>query len=219
MKIFLDTASRDVIKKWLPTGLVDGITTNPSHLSKEGTDTKQVLKDICAMTDGPVSIEVVEKAPDDVYRQAKEISSFASNVVVKIPCHKDYYPVIKKLADEEIRMNITLVFSPLQVMFVSKLGAEMISPFLGRWDDIGVSGLELLDQAITIKHQYQFQSQILAASIRSVLQWQQVAQMGVDIATVPVGVFEKAMQHPLTTQGIEMFDADWSKLGKKNLFD
>lgn len=218
MKIFLDTANRELIKKWLPTGLIDGITTNPTLLSKEDPDTKKVLKDICSMVEGPVSIEVIEKSPEKVLEQARHIAEFASNVVVKIPFHTDYLPVIKTCVEEEIKVNVTLVFTPLQALMVAKLGVEFISPFLGRWDEIGVDGVTMLEEITTIRDLYEFSSQILAASIRTVLHWQRVAQTGADIVTLPPAVFEAAMKHPLTDRGIEMFDADWKKLGRQDLF-
>jgi len=217
MKIFLDTANRDVIKKWLPTGLVDGITTNPSHLSKEGSDTKQVLLDICSMVPGPVSIEVVEKSPDMVYAQAKQIAALAPNVVVKIPCLLEYLPVIKKLSAEKVKLNITLVFSEIQALVVSKLDVTYISPFVGRWDDIGQEGMELVENLVDIKNTYDFSSQILAASIRTVFQWRQSALAGADVVTLPPTVFEQGLKHPLTDRGVELFDNDWKKLGKVNL--
>ena len=219
MKIFLDTANRELIKKFLPTGLIDGITTNPTHLSKEGSDTKQVLRDICAMVQGPVSIEVVEKSPDAVLAQARQIAQFATNAVVKIPCAAEYFSVIKTAVQEGIKINVTLVFTPLQALFVSKLGVEMISPFLGRLDDIGVDGLTTLEEVIAIRDLYEFSSEILAASIRSVIQWQHITQMGADIITLPPAIFEQALKHPLTDRGMELFDADWKKLGKKGIFD
>jgi transaldolase len=219
MYIFLDTANRELIKKWMPTGLIDGVTTNPSLLSKEGSNPKAVLQDICSMVEGPVSIEVVEKEPEAVEKQAREIASFAENVVVKIPCVKEYLPVIKRLADDEIAINVTLVFSPLQALLVAKLGVSYISPFLGRWDDIGVDGLELLEQTVALKNLYEFDSDILAASIRSVLQFQQAFSCGADVVTVPPEILEKSLKHPLTDRGVEMFDADWKKVGKKSLFE
>ena len=219
MKLFLDTANREVIKKWVATGLVDGVTTNPTLLSKEGNDSKAVLRDICAMVSGPVSIEVVEKEPAAVLAQAREISKFAKNVVVKIPFATEYLPVIKAAVDEGIKINVTLVFTPLQALLAAKLGVEFISPFVGRWDDIGVEGMRLLEEIITIRDMYAFQSKILAASIRTLLHWQQAAAMGADIATVPPAVMEQATKHPLTERGIALFDADWKKLGKKNLFE
>jgi transaldolase len=219
MKIFLDTANREYIKKLLPTGVIDGITTNPSLLSKEGSQTKQVLQDICAMVPGPVSIEVVEKHPDAVLKQAREIAKFAKNIVVKIPFSIEYMPVIKTLAQEGIALNITLVFTPLQALMVAKLGVTFISPFLGRWDDIGVDSIELLEQTIDMKESYDFESEILAASIRTVMQWQQVVQAGANIVTVPPAILEQVFKHPLTQNGIALFDADWQKLGKSSLFE
>jgi len=220
MKIFLDTASRELIKKWMGTGLVDGITTNPTHLSKEGHDTKQVLRDICTMLPNcPISIEVVEKAPDAVYNQAVEISKFAPNVVVKIPCLTEYLPVINKCVKEGIKINVTLVFSEIQAILVAKLGVTYISPFVGRLDDIGQDGAKLIDDLMVIKKNYNFSSQILAASIRSVEHWRRVALAGADVVTLPPAVFESGVKHQLTDKGVEMFDADWRKLGKKGLFD
>lgn len=219
MKIFLDTANRELIKRWVPTGLVDGVTTNPSLLSKEGSDIKTVLKDICAMVPGPVSIEVVEKTPDAVLTQAREIARFASNVVVKIPFAEQYLPVIKTLAADGIKINATLVFTPLQALFMAKLGVEMISPFLGRWDDIGVDGLSVLEDIITVKDLYGFNSQIIAASVRNLMHMQKIALMGADIITAPPAILEQAVKHPLTERGIELFDNDWKKVGKKSLFE
>jgi transaldolase len=217
MKIFLDTANRDMIKKWVATGIIDGVTTNPSLLSKEGTSTKEVLTDICKMVDGDVSIEVVKKDPQDVYGQAKEIASLSDNVVVKIPYAQEYLPVIKKLAQEGVKINVTLIFSMLQALLVAKLGVTYISPFIGRWDDIDVNGLELIDKLMLIKNQYGFDSEILAASIRHVMHWHEVALAGVDVATVPPKLLDQVMYHPLTEVGIKKFDADWNKLGKQEL--
>lgn len=219
MKIFLDTASRELIKKLIPTGLINGVTTNPTLLSREGSDTKAVLRDICAMVEGPVSIEIVEKSPEAVLAQARQIAQFAPNVVVKIPFAPQYLPVIHQLVQEEIMVNVTLVFSPLQALLVAKLDVELISPFIGRLDDTGVDGVAILEEIVSIKNLYEMSSQILAASVRSVAQWQRIAQTGVDIVTLPPAVFEQAMHHPLTDRGIELFDADWKKLGKKSLFE
>jgi len=217
MKIFLDTANRELIKKWVATGLIDGVTTNPTLLSKEGGDIKQALRDICSMVPGPVSIEVIEKDPAAVLAQAREIAKFAKNVVVKIPFAEQYLPIIKTAVDEGIRINATLIFTPIQALLMAKLGVEFISPFVGRWDDIGVEGVGLLEEVVTVKDLYNYSSQILAASIRSVLHWQTIAKTGVDVITLPPAVFAQAMKHPLTERGIEMFDADWKKLGKDSL--
>jgi len=219
MKIFLDTANREFIKKWLPTGLIDGITTNPSHLSKEDPDSKKVLREICAMVPGDVSIEVVEKNPEEVLKQALQISKFAPNVVVKIPCAPEYLSVIHELAKQDVKINVTLVFTSLQALMVAKLGVTYISPFIGRWDEIGVDGIDCLASIIHMKQTYDYSSQILAASVRHITHWQKAVELGADVVTVPQAVFEQAMKHPLTDRGIEIFDNDWKKLGKKSLFE
>lgn len=219
MKLFLDSADRTAIKKWVVTGIIDGVTTNPSLLSKEGNNTKEVLLDICKMVPGDVSIEVVEKSPEAVYEQAKEIASLADNVVVKIPFSQEYLSIIKKLVSEGVKINVTLVFSLVQALLVAKLGVKYISPFIGRLDDIDHDGMQLIEEIMHIKDMYGFSSEILAASIRHVMHVHQSALAGADIATVPPILLEKMMHHPLTTQGIEKFDADWQKLGKKNLLD
>lgn len=217
MRIFLDTANYNDIKKWVATGLIDGVTTNPTHLSKEGADIKKNLLDICAMVEGDVSIEVVEKSPEAVYQQAHEIAKLADNVVVKIPFNVMYLPTIKKLVEEEIRLNITLIFSALQALMMYKLGVYIISPFVGRIDDTGVDGMELVAECMDIKNMYDYETDVLAASIRTLAHWKQSALVGADIVTLPPSLFEKAMHHPLTEQGIAMFDADWKKLDKKTL--
>ncbi|KKQ48632.1 MAG: putative transaldolase [candidate division TM6 bacterium GW2011_GWF2_38_10] len=217
MKIFLDTASREVIKKWSVTGLIDGVTTNPSLLVKEDGEPKKVLTDICAMISGPVSFEVVEKDPDAVYKQAREIAACAPNVVVKIPCLQEYLPVIHRLSCEGIALNITLVFTALQALMMAKLGVAYISPFVGRWDDLGHEGVALLQELVTIKKHYGFSTQILAASLRSPLHWKQAALVGVDVVTIPPAVIEQGIKHPLTDKGVALFDADWKKAGRTQL--
>ncbi len=218
MKLFLDTANKELIKKWILTDLVDGVTTNPSLLSKEGENPKEVLLEICKMVDGDVSIEVVEKEPEKVYTQAKQISQVAKNVVVKIPFTFEYLPVISKLTKEGVAINVTLIFSLAQAMLVAKLGVKYISPFIGRWDDIDVDGMDLIENLVIMKNNYEFESQILAASIRHVIHLHQSILMGVDVATIPPNLLDKVFAHPLTLQGIEKFDADWRKLGKEELF-
>ena len=217
MKLFLDTANRELIKKWMPTGVIDGITTNPTHLSKEGTSTKAVLLDICSMVPGDVSIEVVKKSPSDVYAQAKEIAALAKNVVVKIPFGFEYLPVIHKLAQEDVPLNITLVFTVVQATLVAKLGVRYISPFIGRWDDIDVDGLQLLEDIRMAMDNYGFESELLAASIRSTIHLQKAILIGADVATIPPTLLDKLFRHPLTEEGIAKFDADWQSLGKKEL--
>lgn len=214
MKIFLDTADLVAIRKYIPTGLIDGITTNPSHLSKEGGDAKKRVLEICALLPkGEISVEITEQEPDAVYKQAKQIAALAPNVVVKIPCHSLYYPVINKLAHEGVRLNITLVFTMVQALMMSKMDVAMVSPFVGRWDDIDVEGTDLLCDMREMLDQYNFKTQLLAASIRSVRHFHKAILAGADIITLPIEVLEKSMEHPLTDQGIEKFNADWKKLG------
>ena len=219
MKLFLDTANRELIKKWRPTGLVDGVTTNPSLLSKEGHNTKEVLLDICKIVKGDVSIEVVEKDPDAVYKQALQIANVAPNVVVKIPFAQEYLPIINKLVKEGVKINVTLIFSILQALLVAKLGVKYISPFVGRWDDIDIDGMEVIEKIIIAKKNYGFESEVLAASIRHVIHLQQSVLLGADVATIPPTLLEKIMDHPLTKEGIKKFDTDWAKLGKKDLLN
>lgn len=219
MKLFLDTANIELIKEWLPTGVIDGVTTNPSLLAKETGNIKENLLEICKLVDGDVSIEVVEKDPEKVYSQAKEISALAENVIVKIPFAKEYLPVISKLSKEGVKINVTLIFSLTQALLVSKLGVTYISPFIGRWDDIDVDGMNLIEDLMVMKENYGFKSEILAASIRNVIHLQKSIFAGADVATIPPTLLDKLFKHPLTLQGIEKFDADWKKLGKNSLFE
>jgi len=214
MKIFLDTASIKEIKKWMATGLVDGVTTNPSLISKEKGDAKKIIKEICKLVkDGDVSVEVTEKDPKKVYAQAQKIAKIAKNVVVKIPCHPDYFEVIKKLVDKKINLNITLVFSVLQGMMMCKLGVKYISPFIGRLDDVDCDGLDLVANLRQMIDEYVFlNTKIIAASIRGMRHFHEVALLGADVATVPSAVLEKAAHHPLTDKGIKKFLEDWKKL-------
>ncbi len=214
MNIFLDTADIDAIKKWAQTGIIDGVTTNPTHLSKEGANPLEVIKEICAIVpDGEISVEVTEQDPHAVYEQAKKIAALAPNVLVKVPCHLKYYEIINRLQQEEVPLNITLVFSLEQGLMMSKLGVNYISPFVGRLDDIGVNGSELLYQLCDMRDQYDFETGILAASIRSAKHFQEAILAGVDAITVPSKVLEEVTQHQLTDAGMEKFNADWEKLG------
>lgn len=219
MKLFLDTANISVIKQWVPTGVIDGITTNPSLLAKESGNIKKNLLEICKLVDGDVSIEVIEKDPAKIYYQAKEISALAENVIVKIPFAKEYLTVISKLSKENVKINVTLVFSLTQALLVSKLDVAYISPFIGRWDDIDIDGMNLIKNLMIMKNNYRFKSEILAASIRNVMHLHKSIIAGVDVATIPPTLLDKLFKHPLTCQGIEKFDSDWKKLGKNSLFE
>ena len=214
MKIFLDTADVKQIAKWTETGLIDGVTTNPTHLSKEKVDPKKTVLEICKLLPkGEISVEVTEKKPEAVYKQAKDIAKLSKNIFVKIPCHRDYYPVIAKLVQERVKLNITLVFTLIQGLMMCKLGVHYISPFVGRWDDIDVDGLDVLYQLRHMIDEYGFETGLLAASIRGVRHFNEAIMAGADVVTVPIEVLEKSTDHLLTDQGIEKFDTDWKKLG------
>jgi transaldolase len=214
MKIFLDTAEYAVIERWCHTGLIDGVTTNPTHLSKEGNDPKAVVKKICHLLgDKPVSVEVTETAPDKIYTQAQALAALASNVIVKIPCHTDYFSVIQRLVQEKISLNITLVFTLMQGLCVSKLGVSYISPFVGRLDDIDANGISLLNDLRQMLDAYEYETELLAASLRTVSQVHAAIEAEVDAITLPAQVLEKSIMHPLTEHGMQLFATDWKKLG------
>jgi transaldolase len=212
MKIILDSVDIVQIQKW--AYFIDGVTTNPTLLAKNGSDPLTRIKEILALLPGKdVSVEVTELEPDAMYAQAHKIAKLGSNVLVKIPCHKDYYPVIARLVNDGIKLNITLVFSLFQALSMCKLGVVYISPFIGRLDDHDIDGSELLFQLRGTIDAYNYKTQILAASIRSVLHVHEALLAGVDAITMPVKVLELAAEHQLTDQGIATFNADWQKLG------
>lgn len=219
MKIFLDCADPKIIEKYVETGLIDGVTTNPSLLSAQGARTKEIIMNILNIVPGDVSIEVVEKDPEKVYAQAHQIAKLGDNAVVKIPFAFEYLPTIAKLVADGVKLNITLIFSALQGLMVAKLGVSYISPFVGRLDDISSDGMVLIEDLVTLREQYDFPTEILAASIRHVMHWERAALLGADIATLPPAVIEAACKHPLTDLGIKKFDEDWRKLNKLNLLD
>jgi transaldolase len=216
MQIFLDSADKASIERALKTGLVSGLTTNPTLLSKiaNGQNIDNMLKQICALMDPfDVSIEVTEQEPAAVYAQAKKIAQIAPNVVVKIPCAYKYLEVINKLVQEDIPVNITLVFTVMQGLLMAQLGVRYISPFVGRLDDIDSNGLELIEELRTVLDNYGLETQILAASMRHIRHVHQVALLGADIVTMPVELFEHLLDHPLSKLGMEKFESDWKKLG------
>lgn len=216
MKLFLDTADVQKIATWKDTGLIDGVTTNPTHLSKEKGNPRKIVLEICKLLpQGLISVEVTEKKPEAVYKQAKAITKLSKNILVKIPCHRDYYPIIAQLAKERVKMNITLVFTLIQGLMMCKLGVDYISPFVGRWDDIDVDGVAVLSQLRAMIDEYGFNTGLLAASVRGVRHLNEVIGVGADAVTVPVTVLEKSTEHLLTDRGIELFDRDWKKLGIK----
>jgi transaldolase len=215
MKFFIDTAEIEEIKQANLRGWVDGVTTNPSLIAKSGKDFFTVIKEICKEVTGPVSAEVISLKADEMVREGLELAKIASNVVVKIPMCEDGMIAVKKLKAEGIRTNVTLVFSPMQALLAAKAGASMVSPFVGRLDDIGVDGMEVVDQIIQTYQNYDFDTEVLVASVRSPMHIQIAAEMGADIATIPFKVMQQMTHHPLTDKGIKAFLDDWNKAQKK----
>lgn len=213
MKFFIDTANVEEIKKASALGMVDGVTTNPSLVSKEGREFKGLIKEICGIVDGPVSAEVVSVDADGMVSEARDLVKIADNIVVKIPLLEEGLKAVKILSEEGIRTNVTLCFSPMQALMAAKAGAAYISPFVGRLDDISHQGMELVEQIITIYDNYGFETEVIVASVRNPLHVVDAALMGADIATIPYKVISQLVKHPLTDIGLEKFLADWKKQG------
>ncbi len=212
MKFFIDTANIDEIKKAMEHGMVDGVTTNPSLMAKEGGDWKVVAEQICSLVQGPVSLEVVGLSADEMISEAKELIKFGPNVVVKIPMTMEGLKAVRSLAGMDIQTNVTLVFSPVQALLAAKAGASFVSPFVGRIDDIGQNGMEVVSSIIDIYDNYAFDTEIIVASIRHPGHVLESAGMGADIATIPFKVIEKLAGHPLTDIGLEAFLRDAGRL-------
>ena len=215
MKFFIDSADVNEIKMANDRGWVDGVTTNPSLIAKSGRPFFDVVKEICALTTGPVSAEVISLEADGMIREGKELASIAKNVVVKVPMCEEGMVAVKKFTSMGIKTNVTLVFSPIQALLAAKAGATMVSPFVGRLDDIGTDGMAMVSEICEMYQNYNFQTEVLVASVRSPMHIQHAALMGAHIATIPYKVMQQMTGHPLTTKGIEMFMADWNKAQKK----
>jgi transaldolase len=215
MKIFLDTANIKEIKEVAALGLVDGVTTNPSLLAKENRPAKDVLKEICSAVDVPVSAEVISLNAEGMLDEAFELSKIAKNIVIKVPLIKEGLKAVKVLSEKKIPTNVTLCFSPSQALLVAKLGADYISPFIGRFDDISQAGIELVRQIKQIYENYGFRTQIIVASVRNPLHVVDAALIGADIVTAPFSVIEQLIKHPLTDIGIQRFLEDYKKIPKK----
>jgi transaldolase len=214
MKFFADTADVAEIKELVGYGLVDGVTTNPSLIAKSGRDFKQVIAEICGLVSGPVSAEVTALDAAGMISQGRELRKIASNVAVKVPLTLDGLKACRVLTDEGAKLNVTLCFSANQALLAAKAGATFISPFIGRLDDIHLDGVELIAEIRTIYDNYDYDTEILAASIRTPLHVKQVALIGADVITAPPAVLKALVKHPLTDKGIEMFLADWQKTGQ-----
>ena len=217
MKFFLDTASLKDISWAAQAGLIDGITTNPSLLAKQAgdLDPRDVLKEICSLVEGPVSAEVVAVDADAMVREGKSLAQIADNIVVKIPMLEAGMVAVRRLGAEGIRTNVTLCFSSVQCLIAAKAGATYVSPFIGRLDDVGQDGMDVIREARQIFDNYQIETQILAASMRHPRHVVEAAMIGADVATIPPDVLRKLLQHPLTDRGLEQFLADWKTLAAR----
>lgn len=217
MKFFVDTADIADIKDLATTGLLDGVTTNPSLIAKSGRDFIEVVSEICTIVAGPVSAEVTALDADTMLKEGRKLAKLADNIAVKVPLTWDGLKTCKALTGEGIMVNVTLCFSANQALLAAKAGATFISPFIGRLDDINLDGLELIEEIRTIYDNYGFETEILAASIRTANHVKDVALIGADVATVPPSVLRGLARHPLTDAGLEQFLADWKKTGQKIL--
>jgi len=216
MKIFLDTANLESIRKFNDMGLLDGITTNPSLLSKEGGNPKDGMKEITKIIKGDVSLEVVSTDYSGMIAEGKRLREYGNNVVVKVPMTPDGLKVCKSLSSEGIPVNVTLIFSPNQAMLAAKSGAKYVSPFIGRLDDIGQDGMHLIKEIKEIFSNYKFGTEILVASVRHPMHVIEAAKIGADVVTLPPVVLDKMLRHPLTNIGLQTFLADWKTLKERN---
>ncbi len=214
MKIFLDTANLESIRRFNDMGLLDGITTNPSLLSKEGGNPKEVMAEIARIVAGPVSLEVISTDYDGMLAEGRRLCRYGNGVVVKVPMTPDGLKACRTLSGEDIPVNVTLIFSANQALLAAKSGATYVSPFIGRLDDIGQDGMHLIREIREIFANYSFKTQILVASVRHPLHVIQAARVGADVVTLPPAVLDKMMKHPLTKLGLESFLADWEKIRK-----
>lgn len=208
MKLFLDTADLDEIRTASQSGLIDGVTTNPSLIAKSGRDLQSVIQEICELVDGPISAEVIGTEFDDMCVEAKELAALHENIVVKVPLTEAGLRTVHELSPQGIRFNVTLCFSLAQALLAAKAGAYFISPFVGRWDDIDSNGIDLIPDIVTTYENYGYETEILVASVRSPLHVTEAALVGAHIATVPIKVFRQMFRHPLTDIGLAKFLAD-----------
>ena len=215
MKFFIDTADIEQIRLANQRGWVDGVTTNPSLIAKSGRDFHEVIKEICAEIPGPVSAEVISLESDGMYNEGLELAKIADNVVIKVPMTEEGLVAVRRFSNDGIKTNVTLCFSAIQALLAAKAGATFISPFVGRLDDIGVIGMDLIEQIVQIYDQYAFETEILVASIRHPTHLLEAAMMGADVATIPYKVMQQLCKHPLTDKGIEQFLSDWNKTQSK----
>jgi transaldolase len=212
MKFFIDTANIDEIRKAWELGVIDGVTTNPSLLSKEKKDPIALFREICAIVDGPISAEVISTKTDEMVKEAEELAKIHKNIVVKIPMIEDGLRAVKRLTAAGIKTNVTLIFSPNQALLAAKAGATYVSPFVGRLDDISHTGMDIVADIQTIYENYDFDTQVIVASVRNPLHVVEAALIGADIATIPYSVIGQLIKHPLTDIGLEKFLKDYEKV-------
>ena len=212
MKLFIDTANVEQIKEIAAWGIVDGVTTNPSLAAREGRDFAELIAEICDIVDGPISAEVVSEDCEGMLREARLLAKIHPNVVIKVPIGEEGLKATSALTREGIRTNVTLIFSATQALLAAKAGATYVSPFVGRLDDMGTNGMDLIADLVHIFDTYALDTEVLAASIRHPQHVTESAQMGAHVATIPYGVFKKLLEHPLTDRGIRSFLADWQKV-------
>jgi transaldolase len=213
MKFFIDTANLEEIATANELGLLDGVTTNPTLVAKEKRNSEELLKEICTLVDGPVSAEVVSTESKGMVKEARQLAKLADNIVIKIPMITEGIKATKILAKENIRTNVTLVFSPVQALMAAKAGASYVSPFIGRLDDISTVGIGIVEEIVTIYENYGFETEVIVASIRNPVHVLDAALIGAHIATIPFKVLMQLAEHPLTKIGLERFLADWAKMG------
>jgi len=217
MKLYLDTGNVNEIREAASYGLLDGVTTNPSLVSKEGRGFKDLLLEICKIVDGPISAEVVSLEAESMVKEGRELAKIHQNIIVKVPLIPEGLKATKQMTSEGIRVNVTLCFSPTQALLAAKAGAWCVSPFIGRLDDISSDGMELIEQILTIYENYDFSTQVLVASVRHPQHVVEAALLGGHICTMPYSVFQQLVKHPLTDIGLKKFLADWEsqKVSKK----
>jgi len=215
MKIFIDTANLDQIREVDSWGILDGVTTNPSLVAKESGDFKTNIRKICEIVGGPVSVEAMSTSAGDIVKEAKELAKIHINVVIKIPMTEEGLKATSMLAKEGIKVNMTLVFSANQALLAAKAGAAYLSPFVGRLDDVGQDGMDLIAEIMDILDNYEYATEVIVASVRHPIHVTQAARMGAHIATIPYDVLKKMFKHPLTDIGIERFQKDWEKVEKR----
>lgn len=215
MKFFIDTANLDEIRKANALGVLDGVTTNPTLVAREGRDFKELITEICRIVDGPVNAEAVSTDQAGIVAEARQLAKIADNIVVKVPMISEGLKAVKILSSEGIKTNVTLCFTPIQALLAAKVGASYVSPFVGRLDDISYRGMDLVEQIVAIYNTHGYDTEVIVASVRNPVHVLDAALMGADIVTVPYSVMERFISHPLTDIGLEKFLSDWKKMEKK----